>query len=347
VPFTLELLRFGFPNVRMIVVERRGLVLGIAWVLVVVAITLSLAVGNLGIPFGDVWRAILTPDDSVHSLIVRTQRMSRTILGLVIGAALAVAGVLMQSLTRNPLADPRIMGVSSGASLGVVVAIALFGVETLPGYVWFGIAGALASGFLVYLLAARTGTSPVTLVLVGAALNASFGAVVIAILSVDAQTFDEFRFWVIGSLVGRPTEVTVQVLPFIAVGLVLALISARGLDALALGDDVAVGLGSRVATTRLAAAAAAVLLTGAAVAATGPIGFVGLAVPHFARALVGGDHRWLLAVSLPLGAVFLLGSDILGRVVILPDEVRAGVITAVVGAPILLVLVRRPKLVMA
>jgi iron complex transport system permease protein len=196
-------------------------------------------------------------------------------------------------------------------------------------------------------LAARTGSSPVTLALVGAALNASFGAVVIGILTVDAQTFDEYRFWVIGSLAGRPTEVTTQVLPFIAAGLLLAVVSARGLDALALGDDVATGLGSRVTTTRFTAAAAAVLLTGAAVAATGPIGFVGLAVPHFARVLVGSDHRWLLAVSVPLGAAFLLVSDVIGRVVLLPDEIRAGVITAVVGAPILLVLVRRPKLVLA
>ncbi|MEV4316918.1 iron ABC transporter permease [Actinocrispum sp. NPDC049592] len=331
----------------MTVAGRRGLVLGIAWLLVVVAIMLSLGVGNLGIPLGDVWRAVFSPDDSAHTLIVRTQRMPRTLLGLLTGAALATAGVLMQSLTRNPLADPRIMGVSSGASLGVVVAIALFGVETLPGYVWFGVVGALASGFLVYWLAARTGSSPVTLALVGAALNASFGAVVIAILTVDAGTFDEFRFWVIGSLAGRPTEVTVQVMPFIAVGLLLAVISARGLDALALGDDVATGLGSRVAATRLTAAAGAVLLTGAAVAATGPIGFVGLAVPHFARALVGSDHRWLLAVSVPMGAVFLLLSDVVGRVVILPDEIRAGVVTAVIGAPILLLLVRRPKLVLA
>lgn len=328
-------------------VKRRMVVLVGACVLLGVTVVLSLAVGNLGIPLKDVWHAVFTPDDSAHSLIVRTQRVPRTILGFTAGAALGTAGVLMQSLTRNPLADPRVMGVSSGASLGVVVAITLFGVETLPGYVWFGIAGALASGFLVYVLASRTGSSPVTLALVGAALNASFGAVVIGILTVDAQTFDQYRFWVTGSLVGRPADVTGQVLPFIAVGLLLALVSARGLDALALGDDVAAGLGARVVTTRFTAATAAVLLTGAAVAATGPIGFVGLAVPHFARALVGSDHRWLLAVSAPLGAAFLLASDVIGRVVILPDEVRAGVITAVLGAPILLFLVRRPKLVMA
>jgi iron complex transport system permease protein len=331
------------------VARRRLLVLVIAGALVVLAIMASLAVGNLGIPLGDVWRALVAPDDSGHTLIVRTQRVPRTILGLVTGAALAVAGVLMQSLTRNPLADPRIMGVSSGAALGVVIAITLFGVRTLPGYVWFGIFGALASGMLVYVLAARTrsGSSPVTLALVGAALNASFGAVVIAILTVDAQTFDEYRFWVIGSLTGRPTEVSVTVLPFIIAGLLLAVVSARGLDALALGDDVAAGLGSKVGLTRLTAAVAAVLLTGAAVAATGPIGFVGLAVPHFARALVGSDHRWLLAVSIPLGAVFLLGADVIGRVVLLPDEIRAGVVTAVLGAPFLLMLVRRPKLVLA
>lgn len=329
--------------------RRRGLVLGGAGILVLVAVVASLAVGNLQIPLRDVWHALVSPGDSAHDLIVRTQRVPRTVLGIAAGAALAVAGVLMQSLTRNPLADPRVMGVSAGASMGVVIAITLFGIETLPGYVWFGIAGALVSGMLVYAIAARTrsGQSPVTLALVGAAMDASFGAVVMAILTTNAQTFDQYRYWVIGSLSGRSTDVTFTVLPFIAVGLLLAVISSRGLDALALGEDVAVGLGNRVGMTRLAAAGAAVLLTGAAVAAAGPIGFVGLAIPHFARALVGSDHRWLLATSIPLGAAFLLGADVIGRVVILPDEVRAGVITAVLGAPILLALVRRPKLVTA
>jgi iron complex transport system permease protein len=280
--------RLGFLHVRVTLVQRRVWVVGGVWVVVVLAVFVSLAVGSLGIPLGEVWRAVFSPDGSAHSLIVRTQRVPRTVLGVVAGAALAVAGVVMQSLTRNPLADPRVMGVSSGASLGVVVAITLFGVGTLPGYVWFGVFGALVSGFLVYVLAARTGSSPVTLALVGAALNASFGAVVIGILTVDAQTFDEYRFWVIGSLSGRPTEVTAQVLPFIAVGLLLALVSARGLDALALGDDVATGLGSRVAATRFTAAAAAVLLTGAAVAATGPIGFVGLCVQRLEVGRVDG-----------------------------------------------------------
>lgn len=329
--------------------RRRSLVLVGAGVLAILAVFASLAVGNLGIPLGEVWRALVSPDDSASSLIVQTQRIPRTVLGVAAGAALAVAGVLMQSLTRNPLAEPRIMGVSSGASLGVVIAIFVFGVETLPGYVWFGILGALAAGLLVYGLAARTrsGSSPVTLALVGAALDASFGAVVIAVLTLDAQTFEQYRYWVIGSLTGRPADVSFTVLPFIVVGLLLAMISARGLDALALGEDVAVGLGNRVAITRYSAAAGSVLLTGAAVAAAGPIGFVGLAVPHFARALVGSDHRWLLAVSVPLGVVFLLGADVIGRVILLPDEIRAGVITAVLGAPFLLFLVRRPRLVTA
>lgn len=315
----------------------------------VVAVLASLAIGNLGIPLDDVWRALVSPDDSAPSLIVQSQRVPRTLLGVAAGAALAVAGVLMQSLTRNPLADPRIMGVSSGASLGVVLAITLFGVETLPGYVWFGILGAFATGTLVYTLAARarTGSSPVTLALVGAALDASFGAIVVAVLTLDAQTFEQYRFWVIGSLSGRPADVTFTVLPFILAGLLLAVISARGLDALALGEDVAAGLGSRIALTRVTAAAGSVLLTGAAVAAAGPIGFVGLAVPHFARAMVGSDHRWLLGVSVPMGITFLLGADVIGRVILLPDEIRAGVVTAVFGAPILLFLVRRPRLVTA
>ncbi|MCE7012166.1 iron ABC transporter permease [Kibdelosporangium philippinense] len=329
--------------------RRRVLVLVGASVLAILAIFASLAVGSLGIPLGEVWRALVSPDGSANSLIVQTQRIPRTVLGVAAGVALAVAGLLMQSLTRNPLADPRIMGVSSGASLGVVIAIFVFGVDALPGFVWFGIFGAFATGLLVFSVAARTrtGSSPVTLALVGAAIDASFSAVVIAILTLDAQTFEQYRYWVIGSLTGRPAEVSFTVLPFILVGLLLALISARGLDALALGEDVAVGLGQRVAVTRFAAGAGSVLLTGAAVAAAGPIGFVGLAVPHFARNLVGNDHRWMLAVSVPLGVAFLLGADVIGRVIVLPDEIRAGVITAVLGAPILLFLVRRPRLVTA
>jgi iron complex transport system permease protein len=328
---------------------RRALVLGAGLVALLVAVLASLAVGSKAIPPLDVLRALTASDGSEASTIVRSLRVPRTVVGIEVGAALALGGVVMQALTRNPLADPRILGVSAGASLGVVTAIAAFGITTLAGYVWFGVAGAAVAGVLVYTVASRTrtGASPVTLALAGAALDASLGAIVYALLAVDARTFDEFRFWVVGSLAGRTPATALQVLPVLLVGAVLALAGARGLDALALGEDVARGLGHRVGRLRVGTGAAAVLLTGGAVAVAGPIAFVGLAVPHLVRALVGADHRWVLAVSAVIGPILVLAADVAGRVVTPPAEVPTGVVTALVGAPLLILLVRRAQRVVA
>ena len=314
-------------------------------VLLLLLVGASLAVGSNPIGPARVWHALISPDGGETATIVWDLRIPRTLLGLTVGAALATAGVLLQALTRNPLAEPRILGISAGASLGVVVAITLFGIGSLTGYVWFGIAGALGAGLLVTGIAARAsqGASPVTLALVGAALDASLGAITAGILSVNARTFEEFRYWVVGGLAGRDAGIAAQVAPFLVAGLLLAAVVARGLDALALGDDVARGLGTRVGLVRLGAGLAAVVLTGAGVAAAGPIAFVGLAVPHLARALVGTDQRWVLAVSVLLGPVLLLAADVLGRVVAPPGEVSAGIVTALVGAPLLALLVTRAK----
>ncbi|MGR6318447.1 iron ABC transporter permease [Micromonospora soli] len=320
-----------------------------AALLLIVVLLASLALGSRPLPVDQVWHALVAPDGGDATTVVRELRVPRTALGLVVGLALAVAGVLFQAVTRNPLAEPRILGVSAGASFGVVLAIAVFGVSTLTGYVWFGVAGALLAGLLVFAVANRTreGASPVTLALVGAALDASLGAVVYALLSIDARTFEEYRFWVVGGLTGRDVGVAGQVLPFVLAGVVLAALVARGLDALALGDDVARGLGHRTALVRLGAGGGAVLLTGAAVAAAGPIAFVGLAVPHLARALVGADHRWTLLVAALLGPALLLAADIVGRLVAPPGEVPAGIVTALLGAPLLALLVRRARVVTA
>ena len=330
-------------------VPRRLAVTLAAALLLLVALLASLALGSRHLPVDQVWHALVAPDDGEATTVVRELRLPRTALGLVVGLALALAGVLFQAVTRNPLAEPRILGVSAGASFGVVLAIAVFGVSTLSGYVWFGIAGALLAGLLVFAVANRTrdGASPVTLALVGAALDAGLGAVVYALLSIDARTFEEYRFWVVGGLTGRDIGVAGQVVPFVLAGAALAALVARGLDALALGDDVARGLGHRTGLVRLGAGVAAVLLTGAAVAAAGPIAFVGLAVPHLARALVGADHRWTLLVSALLGPALLLGADIVGRLIAPPGEVPAGIITALIGAPLLAVLVRRARVVTA
>ncbi|GAB3805793.1 FecCD family ABC transporter permease [Micromonospora zhanjiangensis] len=328
---------------------RRVAVTAAAALVLVGTVLASLALGSRPLGAHQVWAALVAPDGGDASTIVRDLRLPRTVLGLAVGLALAVAGLLLQALTRNPLAESRILGISAGASFGVVLAISVFGVGTLAGYVWFGIGGALLAGVLVLAVAARAreGVGPVTLALVGAALDASLASVVYALLSIDARTFEEYRFWVVGGLTGRDLSVAGQVLPFVLAGLTLAALVARGLDALALGDDVARGLGHRIGLVRLGGGAAAVLLTGAAVAAAGPIAFVGLAVPHLARALVGADHRWSLAVCALLGPALLLGADVVGRLVAPPGEIPAGIVTAVIGAPLLAVLVRRARLVTA
>jgi ABC-type Fe3+-siderophore transport system permease subunit len=269
----------------------------------------------------------------------------RTALGLLVGLALGVAGALMQGHTRNPLGDPGLLGVTAGASLAVVVAIAWFGVGTPAGFVWFAFGGALAGTVLVYAIgsAGRGGATPVTLALAGAALSALLYALVRAVLVSDEQTLDSFRFWVVGSLAGRGADVAWQVLPFIAIGLVLAVANAPALNLLGLGEDVARGLGQRVGPARVVGLTAITLLCGAATAACGPIAFVGLVVPHAVRAFTGPDHRWLIPCSGLLGAALLLTADVIGRIVARPGELQVGIVLALVGAPFFIALVRRRR----
>ncbi|ADD43190.1 FecCD family ABC transporter permease [Stackebrandtia nassauensis] len=329
--------------------RRRATVTVVAVVALVCVTILSLSVGARDLSPSEVVGALLWPDDSVEATVVIEKRLPRTLVGLLVGAGLAAAGVIMQALTRNPLADPRIFGVSAGASLGVVVAIAGFGLASLSQYVWFGIAGALAAGLVGFMIAhtvsrGREGSSPVTLALVGTALDASLSAVIYGVLTTSAQSFDQYRFWVVGSLAGRDAAVAWQVSPFLVAGLVVAAVIARGLDALVLGEEMASGLGHRTGIVRFAGAVAVALLTGAAVAAAGPVGFIGLAIPHLVRLLVGHDHRPVLLVSMLLGPVLLLAADVLGRR-ITAGEMPAGIVTALVGAPVLILLVRRAKAV--
>lgn len=311
------------------------------------ACLLSVAVGARPVPLGAVLDVLLRPDGGQESVVVHELRLPRTLLGVVVGAALGMAGVLVQGLTRNPLADPAILGISAGAAFAVVVGIHLAGVATYTGYVWLALAGAALAGAGVHALGTRGrgGASPTGLVLAGAAAAALLTACTSAVVLTDAATLDEYRFWAVGSLAGRDAALTRLVLPFVLAGALLAAVCARGLDLLALGDDVARSLGVAVGRTRLLAAGAAVVLTGGAVAACGPIAFVALVVPHLARAGTGPDHRWLLAWSAALGPVLLLGADVLGRVVARPAEVPVGVMTALVGAPVFIALVRRRRLV--
>ncbi|MFI6285886.1 FecCD family ABC transporter permease [Streptomyces sp. NPDC051018] len=314
-----------------------------AVVALLVAVLLSLGVGARSIAPSTVFEALFQGGSGDDAEVVTELRLPRTLIGLMVGTALALAGAVLQGLTRNPIADPGILGISQGASVGVVLAIAYAGVHTLTGYVWFAFTGAAITSVAVYAIASRGrgGATPVKLALGGAAVNALLVSVTMAVLTTQAAVLDEFRFWQVGSISGREAEIVEQVWPILAVGVLLVAVVARGLDALALGEDVAKGLGQKVATVRIVGGLAATVLTGAAVAAAGPIAFIGLAVPHIARAVVGGDHRWMLPMAALIGPVMLLMSDVAGRVVLPPGEVPAGVMTALIGVPFLVTLVRR------
>ncbi|MCW2742554.1 MAG: fepD [Blastococcus sp.] len=316
-------------------------------VLLVVVAVLSIAVGARSIAPVDAWSAVFAPTGTDDDVVVRALRLPRTALGLVVGLALGVAGGLIQGHTRNPLADPGLLGVSAGAAFAVCLAVFAFGVTSVTGSVWFALAGALLASVVVFVIGTMGdgGGSPVTLALAGAAVTALLTSLISALVLMDSTTLDTYRFWVVGSLVGRGEGVLVQVLPFVAVGLIFAAVNAPALNTLQMGEDVARGLGQRIGLARAGGIAAVALLTGAAVSVSGPIAFVGLVVPHVARAITGPDHRWLLPYSGLLGAVLLLAADVLGRVLARPGELPVGLVLAFVGAPFFIALVRRRRLV--
>ena len=316
--------------------------LAVAALLLCAAAAASIAVGSAALPLSTVWAALTSPDGSIDHATILTLRVPRTLLGLLIGAALAVAGALMQGLTRNPLADPGILGVNAGAGFAIVLGVSLFGVTRISDYLWFGFLGAVVAGAVVYAVAARGsgGATPLRLTLVGVALSAVLMGMSHTLAMLNTQVFDRMRFWGAGTLADRPDGTITVILPFIAAGLILALSCARGMNALALGDDLARSVGSRVGWTRVRGMLAVTLLCGAATAAAGPIGFVGLMVPHAVRFLVGPDQRWILPFSLILGPVLVLTADVLGRIVVAPAELQVGVVTAFLGAPVLITLVR-------
>ncbi|WP_412544032.1 iron chelate uptake ABC transporter family permease subunit [Longispora sp. K20-0274] len=307
---------------------------------------LSLWIGSRHIPIATTWHLLWHPDGSTEAVIVHGVRAPRTVLAVAVGAALGLSGALTQALTRNPLADPGLLGVNMGAATAVVVAIAFLRITAVAGFVWFAFAGAALATLLVYALgsAGRTGATPERLVLAGASITAALGAFNMAVLLLEPAAFNKFRFWDVGSLTGRKMDIVYAVGPFLLVGSALALGLARSLNALGLGDDAGRALGARVGRTRALGAVAVTLLCGAATAAAGPIGFVGLTVPHVARMIVGPDQRWVLAYSMVLAPVLLLGADLIGRVATAPGELQVGIVTALLGGPVFLALCRRRKL---
>lgn len=331
---------------------RPALLVAALGALLVLLCLLSIGLGALHIPPGEVIDALLgRPTGPRIEDVIWSVRVPRTALGLAAGAALGLSGCVMQALTRNPLADPGILGVSAGAAFAIVLAAGVAGIGSLLGYIWFAFAGAMVASVVVYLLGrlGRSGSTPVKLALAGVAVTAVLSSLTSAVVLTDPAALDRFRFWSAGSLADQDASTVLRVLPFLGLGTLLALASAPALNSLALGDDVAASLGRRLGLVRLQGVGAVTLLTGAAVAVIGPVVFIGLVVPHVARVLaqyagLGPDHRWLLPLSAALAAALLLGADILGRVIARPVEVQAGIIVAFIGGPFFIALVRRRRL---
>ncbi|MGW5372282.1 FecCD family ABC transporter permease [Streptomyces sp. NPDC004009] len=317
-----------------------GLLLSVV-VLVLVALA-SIAVGAKALSPDQVWHGLFHSTGTYGDVVV-DERISRTVLGLLAGAALGLSGAVLQALTRNPLADPGLLGINAGASAAVVTALTFFGVTSLTGYVWFAFGGAAAVGALVWFLGGSRGATPVRLALAGTAISAALYGYLQAVMIMDGAALGKMRFWTVGSLASATGSTVAQVLPFLAAGTLLALGLARPLNAVAMGDDTARALGANLGRTRALAMLAATVLSGAATAACGPIMFVGLMVPHAVRSFTGPDLRWILPYATVLSPVLLLGADVLGRVVARPAELQVGIVTALIGGPVFIFLVRRRR----
>lgn len=308
-----------------------------------VAVLLSLFVGANPVAPDDVRAALLGTGSDEASFVVWDQRVPRTVAALAVGAALGVAGALMQAFTRNPLADPGILGVNAGAGFAVAVGLAFLGVRAPGDIAWLACGGALVVTLVVYAIGSggREQSSTARLTVTGVAFGAVLAGLTTGIAITHPDAFDRMRGWNAGSLLERDLGVVVPVLPFLAVGLALAAASARSLNAIALGPDVARAQGVSVTRSRILVLAAVTLLAGGATAIAGPIAFVGLVVPHLVRWSVGSDQRRILGGSVLLGCVLVLCSDVVGRIAVLPGEMPVGLVTAFVGAPVLIALARR------
>ncbi|WP_255301115.1 FecCD family ABC transporter permease [Bacillus sp. Marseille-P3800] len=313
--------------------------------MLLVSVLSSVAFGSRVVTLDELLTALFNSGSDSYSVSVVRERVPRTVFSLLCGAALGVSGALMQAVTRNPIADPSILGVNTGAALFVVAGLAFFNISSANQYIWFAIIGAMLTAVFVYGIGSmgRAGATPLKLVLAGVATSAALSSLVSAIMLNRTYVMDQFRFWQVGSVGSGSWDSITTFLPFLVVGLTLGILSSSALNALALGDDVATGQGVRTGLLRVTAAFAGVVLCGAATALAGPIGFIGLLSAHLIRLLLGADLRYIIPLSAIAGAVILTISDVAGRLIGSPGELEAGVITAFVGAPLLILFAMRMK----
>ena len=329
-------------------VARARLPLAVTALLAAVAVASALSVlyGSRAVTMGDVMRAFADPAARDIAVEAVRLRVPRTVLGLLIGAALGMAGAVMQGVTRNPLADPSILGLNSGEAFAIVLSIAVAGLDTPIEYMAVALVGCTLTAAAVWLLGSmgRSGPTPLKLTLAGAVLASVLSSLTSAVMLPRVDVISAYRYWQVGGLAGARFSLMAPIVPFLVVGFALCIASARALNVLALGDQLAVGLGRNVMRVRFLAWVGTVLLCAGATSLAGPIGFVGLIVPHAARLLVGPDYRRIMVLSVLIGALLLVGSDVVGRVVSRPDDVQVGIVTALIGAPVFVALVRRRKI---
>ena len=318
-----------------------GLIISLGLLMVCFGINILFGVADISLD--KIYQALFFFDGSTEHLIIRTVRIPRSLIALFVGAALAVAGTLMQGITQNPLASPSILGINAGASLTVVLATLIVSDSSFNFYAIFAFLGAGITATVVYSIAAlgKGGITPLNLTLAGAALTAFMGSLTSGILIINQRALNEIRFWLAGSVGGKDMALFLQLFPYLLIGLLLAFALGKHITILSFGDDIALGLGQEIAWIKVMAAISIILLAGGSVAIAGPIGFIGLMIPHIVRFLVGIDYRWILPYSAILGAILLLITDTIARLIIQPQEIPVGLIMPLIGSPFLIYLIRR------
>ncbi|SHS06159.1 ABC-type transporter, permease components [Mycobacteroides abscessus subsp. abscessus] len=289
------------------------------------------------------WEAFQNNNGSNEHLVIETVRLPRALIAAAVGSSLAISGALMQTLTKNPLASPSIFGINAGAGFAVVIAVSLFQISHLQAFAWIAFLGAAVAAISVYFIGSlgREGLTPMKLTLAGAAIAAMFSSFTQGFLVLSEVALEQVLFWLAGSIQGRKLEILVSVIPYLVVGWLGALLLASKLNVLSMGEDVAKGLGIRTGLLKIGIGTIVILLAGGSVAVAGPVGFIGIVIPHITRSIVGIDHKWVIPYSAFLGAILLLLADILARYVIMPEEVPVGVMTAIIGTPFFIYIARR------
>jgi iron complex transport system permease protein len=320
------------------------------WVGFLIAVFMMLVLICASIIYGYTdtsWRtaidAFTNNNGSNQHIIIQTVRLPRALIAVAVGASLAIAGTLMQTLTKNPLASPGIFGINAGAGFAVVVAVTLFSIVDLQAFSWLSFLGAAIAAISVYAVGSfgREGLTPMKLTLAGAAIAAMFSSFTQGLLVVNDAALEQVLFWLAGSVQGRKLDTLLNVLPYLSVGWIGSILIAGKMNILSMGENVAIGLGLNTGLLKIAVGVIVILLAGGSVAVAGPVGFIGIVVPHITRSIIGIDHRWVIPLSGVLGAILLLTADIIARFILMPQELPVGVMTAIIGTPFFIYIARR------